>query len=221
MQPAQVFTSLQEVLDLEKKIPPDLGKTNHGEKLEQLAGFGEGKIHGVVGYLYDIKVEGKESSNCQLDDDAQDENVDFHIFIGFDGGIAEKIRNHTALTPAEKKQVTQESMIVEMTPHYRDTNHPEWTADAVKAAKGKQVRVYGQLMVDNEHDVSGQDCAKDPRTANCWRASVWELHPVTDFQVCDGGNCTATSAGWAPISDSNTDATASNGATKHAAAGKP
>jgi hypothetical protein len=202
MQPDQVFTSLPEILQLEAKIPPGLGKSNHGDNLTQLAALGEGKIHGVVGYLYDIKVEGKESSNCQLEDDADHENVDFHIFIGFDGGVAEKIRNHTPLTPEEKKEVTQQSMIVEMTPHYRDTNHPEWTSDAVKAAKGQQVRVLGQLMVDNEHFVSGQDCAKDPRTAACWRASVWELHPVTDFQVCESGSCTATStAGWTPVGE--------------------
>lgn len=220
MAPAQVFTSLQDVLALEAKIPAGLGKSNHGDNLQQLETLGEGKIHGVVGYLYDIKVEGKESSNCQLDDDAQDENVDFHIFIGFDAGIAEKLRNGTALTPAERKQVTQESMIVEMTPHYRDTNHPEWTAQSVKDQKGQQVRVYGQLMVDNEHFVSGQDCAKAPRTANCWRASVWELHPVTDFEVCASGNCTATSAGWAPITESSDDKAAAT--SKHTpAAGKP
>lgn len=209
MQPEQVFTSLQEVQQLEAKIPSGLGKSNHGDNLTQLAALGEGKIHGVVGYLYDIKVEGKESSNCQLDDDADHENVDFHIFIGFDGGVAEKLRNHQALTPAEKKEVTQQSMIVEMTPHYRDTYHPEWTADAVKAAKGQQVRVLGQLMVDNEHFVAGQDCSVDPSKTACWRASVWELHPVTDFQICDSGKCTATSAGWSPIGSRGGDTTAS------------
>jgi hypothetical protein len=216
MQPKQVFTSLQDVLDLEGKIPADLGKSNHGDMLPQLQKLGEGQIYGVVGYLYDIKVEGKESSNCQLDDTADDENVDFHIFIGFDPDIADKIKNHTALTAAEKKQVTQESMIVEMTPHYRALNDPEWTAAAVKAVKGEQVRVYGQLMVDNEHYVSGQDCSKAPRTAACWRASVWELHPVTDFQVCDAGNCNATSAGWTPIGGETEEAAATpaKGATK-------
>lgn len=219
-QPKKVFTSLQDVLDLEAKIPSDLGKSNHGDVLPELQALGEGQIHGVVGYLYDIKVEGKESSNCQLDDDAEDQNVDFHIFVGFDRDIAEKIRTHTALTPAEKKKVTQESMIVEMTPHYRDVNNPEWTAAAVRAVKGEQVRVYGQLMVDNEHYVSGQDCAKDPRTAACWRASVWELHPVTDFQVCGTGSCTATSAGWTPVGEAPQNASAET-AGKGPVKGKP
>jgi len=35
----------------------------------------------------------------------------------------------------------------------------------------------------------------------CWRASVWELHPVTRFQVCTSGTCTETSAGWTDLED--------------------
>jgi hypothetical protein len=198
-QPEGFFTTLQEYQDLEAKLPDDLGKSNHGDNLAALANLGEGKIHGVIGYLYDIKVEGKESSNCQLEGGTDNENVDYHIFIGFDGDLAKKIQDKKPLTAEEHKAVTQQSVIVEMTPQYRDQNHPEWTAEAVAAQKGKQVKVIGQLMVDNEHYVSGQDCGRKDHTANCWRASVWELHPVTDFQVCNSGTCTQTSAGWSPI----------------------
>ncbi len=198
-QPEGFFTTLQEYQDLEAKLPDSLGKSNHGDNLAALAVLGEGKIHGVIGYLYDIKVEGKESSNCQLDAGNDNENVDYHIFIGFDGDLAKKIQDKKPLTAEEHKAVTQQSVIVEMTPQYRDQSHPEWTAAAVAAQKGKQVKVIGQLMVDNEHYVSGQDCGRKDHTANCWRASVWELHPVTDFLVCDSGTCTQTSAGWSPI----------------------
>ncbi len=198
-QPEGFFTTLQEYQDLEAKLPDGLGKSNHGDNLAALANLGEGRIHGVIGYLYDIKVEGKESSNCQLEGGTDNENVDYHIFIGFDGDLAKKIQDKKPLTAEEHKAVTQQSVIVEMTPQYRDQNHPEWTAEAVAAQKGKQVKVIGQLMVDNEHYVSGQDCGRKDHTANCWRASVWELHPVTDFQVCNSGTCTQTSAGWSPI----------------------
>lgn len=205
-QPATFFTGLGDYQQLEAKLealPGDgLGKSNHGDYLSQLQDLGEGQIRGVVGYLYDIKVEGKESSNCQLDAGTDNENVDYHIFIGFDGDIANKIRNKTPLTADERKATTQQSVIVEMTPHYRDLFHPEWTAAAINAQKGKLVKVVGQLMVDNEHDVGGQNCGRKDHTANCWRASVWELHPVTGFQICDSGSCTQTSAGWTPISES-------------------
>ena len=199
MDPQQVFTSLSQVQQLEAKLPAiGINQKNHGDKFSQLQALGEGSIFGVAGFLYDVVAEGKESSNCQVDKDPPDfQNVDFHIFVGFDPAVAQKIRSHKPVSPAQMHQ----SMIVEMTPHYRDAFHPEWTVDAVKAVKGQQVKVLGQLMVDNEHYVSGQDCGLDPSKTACWRASVWELHPVTDFQVCESGNCTATSTGWKPLGE--------------------
>jgi hypothetical protein len=192
------FTSLSDITDLEGQLPNGLGKSNHGDFTSELKALGEGKIHGVVGYLYAVKAEGKESSNCQLDPGTDDENVDFHIFIGFDSHLAGRLRNGN-VTAADKRNIDPSSMIVEMTPHYRGRFHPEWTLKAVKDQIGQQVRVEGQLMVDNEHYIASQDCGRSDHTSGCWRGTVWELHPVTDFEVCASGNCTATSAGWTPI----------------------
>jgi len=193
------FTTLQQFQDLENKIPSGLGKTNHGENLDALSKLGEGGIYGIVGYLYDIKTEGKESSNCQIEGGEDYDNVDFHIYIGFDPVLAAKLKNKTA-TPQDRKQIDATSVIVEMTPHYRGRFKPEWTAQAVKAAIGSRVRVTGQLMVDNEHYVASQDCGHANHTDACWRATVWELHPVTDLQVCTTGSCPdQNSLGWTPI----------------------
>jgi hypothetical protein len=86
-----------------------------------------------------------------------------------------------------------------MTPHYRGRFHPEWTLSAVQSQIGQQVRVEGQLMVDNEHYVPSQDCGLTDATSACWRGTVWELHPVTDFQVCESGSCDESAKGWTPI----------------------
>jgi hypothetical protein len=61
--------------------------------------------------------------------------------------------------------------------------------------------VVGQLMVDNEHNVASQNCGHTPHTSSCWRLSVWELHPVTNFQVCTGADdlCTETSENWVEL----------------------
>ena len=207
------FNSLSQFQDLENKIPAGLGKTNHGDHLQELSTLGEGQIYGVVGYLYDIKTEGKESSNCQLDAGDDYENVDFHIYIGFDPALAARIKNKTA-TPADKKQINTTSVIVEMTPHYRGRFNPEWTAAAVKKAVGSRVRVTGQLMVDNEHYVASQDCGHANHTDACWRATVWELHPVTDFQVCSTGSCPdQNSLGWTPVGETPQVETAQSAAT--------
>jgi hypothetical protein len=200
-QPSSVqgwFASLGDLQTLESKLPDGLKSNNHGDFIKQLAALGEGRIHGVVGYLYSAKAEGKESSNCELEDEGDHENVDFHIYVGFDPNIADRLRNHNA-TPADKKEINPDSMIVEMTPQYRGQFHPEWTLDAVKQHIGEQVRVEGQLMVDNEHYLASQDCGRSDATDKCWRGTVWELHPITDFKVCSSGNCTATGAGWQDI----------------------
>jgi hypothetical protein len=204
-QPKRFLTSLDDYEKLERQteqLPGDgLGPGNHGNYLTQLAALGEGQIHGIIGYLYDAVPEGKESSNCQLDDDAEHGDVDFHIFIGFDEDIAGKLRGHKPLTDSQKSGLKKQAVIVEMTPQCCTANGREWTIDELRAVKGMQVKVLGQLMVDNEHDVKGQNCGRSDHTENCWRASAWELHPVTDFQACETGNCTATSTGWKPLTE--------------------
>jgi len=221
MQPKAVISTLDQLNQLESAIQKiGLNQKNHGDATisGKLTDLGEGSIYGVVGYLYAVEPEGAESSNCQLAKDPPDfQDVDYHIFIGFDPAVAEKLRSGTAITSAEKHQ----SMVVEMTPHYRDAFHQEWTVDAVKAVLGQQVKVLGQLMVDNEHFVAGQDCGVDPTNARCWRASVWELHPVIDFTSCPDGTCSATSsAGWIPIGEhTKTTAAAEEAPAKAAAKG--
>jgi hypothetical protein len=196
-QPAKYFSSENDFAALEKEIPADLGKSNHVDAKDALNKAGEGQLHGVIGYLYDAKAEDKESSNCELPRDTQEQDVDFHIWVGFDSATAQNLRNKGAVTPDEKKKAA----IVEMTPHTR-ANHPGWTTAALTAVKGRKVRVVGQLMVDNEHNVSSQNCGHNPHTAACWRLSVWELHPVTQFQVCmdaSDASCTETSTNWVDL----------------------
>jgi len=189
------FLAEADYAKLEKGLPPELGKFNHGQFSTQLATLGEGKLHGLVGYLYAIEHEKEESSNCQLPAGPENTNVDFHIWIGFDEGIAAKLRGKKKLTPKENDSLTRESAIVEMTPHYRARFHPEWTLEAIRSHVGEQVRVVGQLMVDNEHNTSNQNCGRADAKPSCWRMSVWELHPVTEFQFCrKADGCSVTAA---------------------------
>lgn len=213
------FHSSDDYAALERKIPSELGKKNHGDFVKELSAAGEGKLHGLIGYLYDAKAEGKESSNCQLDPGDDNENVDFHIWIGFDSGVARKLwlkkhpedmtdeekadKSALRLTPEEKSEMKKSAAIVEMTPHYRGLFHPEWTIDELKAQIGAKVRVVGQLMVDNEHNVPSQNCGREDATEGCWRLSVWELHPVTEFQVCPDDSCKDTSGPWADLGASS------------------
>jgi hypothetical protein len=199
------FLNEKDFADRDEKMPKELSKSNHADFKEDLANLGEGQTFGVIGYLYYAKKTGAESSNCQLESqDSEGSNVDYHIGVGFDAIIGDTLRSKKPLK--NKKVLTQESVIVEMTPHYRFVFEDEkWTLDNLKSVIGRQVRVIGQLIVDSEHNLPGQNCAL-AKTAkqkqSCWRSSVWELHPVTQFQVCKLSEpCKQNSPDWLELED--------------------
>jgi len=194
--PVRVFTGIGDYQDLERRTPKELGKSNHLDLKDQLTAMGEGQPHAVIGHLYYAKQEGAESSNCEL---TAPEDTDFHIGIGFDPSVAASlVKNGARVTGLDKNAV-----IVEMTPQYRAVFAPEWTLAALQRTLGKQVKVVGQLMADNEHNVPNDNCGLPDAGASCWRASIWELHPVTSFQVCtsDAG-CKADGTGWVDLGQS-------------------
>ena len=39
-------------------------------------------------------------------------------------------------------------------------------------------------VIDNVHLNVNDDCSFPGATASCWRSTVWEVHPVTQFYVC-------------------------------------
>jgi hypothetical protein len=201
------FLSRSDFADLSKNTPTELTRGNHADLGDNLAQLGEGRVFGVVAYLYYAQKGGtSESSNCQLSDI---DDIDFHIGIGFDPALAAKLVKKkgtakTKLSEDEKAQLTQTSIIIEMTPHYRAQFRSEWTLDLVKSAVGRQVRVIGQLLADNEHNNKKDNCSyPGANQTSCWRASVWELHPVTQFQVCTSANgqCADNSTDWTSLED--------------------
>lgn len=184
---------------LENGLPADLSKSNRKQFASQLKDLGEGEIRGIVAYLYYAKLSGAESVNCLL---TGEENADFHIGIGFDPEIAKALRNSRKLSPDQRRALTQTSMIVEMTPHFRAFFEPNWTLDALKSSVGEMVKVTGQLLVDNEHIDPSQNCRFSPDPpVSCWRASAWELHPVSSFLVCDRQDsaCDEASTDWVEL----------------------
>ena len=186
--PVRVLTSMGDYQDLESRTPKELGKSNHLDLKTQLDAMGEGRPHAVIGYLYYAKQEGAESSNCEL---TAPDDTDYHIGIGFDKSVA---------ASGDKTALKETAVVVEMTPQYRDHFAPEWTLAAVKAVIGKQVKVVGQLMADNEHNVPKDNCGLAGHGPACWRASIWELHPVTSFQYCGtDAPCTQDGPGWVDI----------------------
>jgi hypothetical protein len=189
--------------ELDKNTPVELTKGNHADFKDQLAKLGEGRLHTTIAYLYYAQNGGgSESSNCQLSDaDA----IDFHVGIGFDAKLADAVKKKRLrtgkLTDAQTDSLNDTSIVVEMTPHYRLRFKPDWTLDAVRAATGRQVKVTGILLVDNEHNNTKDNCALGNKPG-CWRASTWELHPVTQFLVCRTDTpCAEDSNDWVELGE--------------------
>lgn len=166
-----------------------LTSTNHAAFANQLAGKGEGNVCTVIAYLYFAEDTGasnppnSETCNCRL---LTPNTFDFHIGLGFDKALADKIRQ-TKPQPVLHQPTTMEktSVVAEMTPYSRTTRHPNWGFDKVKALQGQQVKVVGQLMADNDHFNAQDDCGFHGAGAGCWRSTVWEIHPILKFYVCN------------------------------------
>jgi hypothetical protein len=190
-----------DVDDLDSKLPPALSTHNHADFADDLAEIGEGQVRSVVANLYFSKANPGESSNCQL---PLAKDGDYHVLIGFDDTVAAAMKGKSTVPKDISRQVDEAAIIVEMTPFVR-AQHPGWTLPQLKKHWGEKVKVVGQLMVDNEHNVQGANCALLDQAARdkskCWRRTVWELHPVLDFYVCNkAAACTADSDdGWVSL----------------------
>ena len=115
----------------------------------------------VTGYLANAVQGGPEECNCEQ---IGEPNVDTHLEIVAD----------MADTSGPKV------FIVEFTPRWKAKN-PNWTTPNMLALKGKRVQVTGWMFFDPDHQNESQN-TKAPG-ANVWRATAWEIHPITAFQV--------------------------------------
>jgi len=188
--------------ELDNKTPAKLSTHNHAEFADELKEMGEGGVRSIVAYLYFSKPNPGESSNCQLPN-AKD--GDFHVLIGFNKEeVADKMKGKSAVPKELQRKLDENAIIVEMTPYVRQSQqHTGWDLAVLKQHWGDKVKVVGQLMIDNEHNLKSANCALEtnPDTSKCWRSTVWELHPVMEFYVCNKGDtCTADSdEGWVAL----------------------
>lgn len=115
----------------------------------------------IRGYVIDVKPGGMETVNCHARDLA---DRDTHIEI--------------ALRPGAPKTAR---MIVEVTPRWRlrmATQGVDWsTSELAQVLPGHWVSITGWLFFDTEHKEQSENTA--PGRASDWRATAWEIHPIT------------------------------------------
>jgi hypothetical protein len=128
--------------------------------------FSMGKAAEITGYVNDVKVGGDESCNCHA---RRPEDRDTHIEL--------------VVSPEQSAEGTR--VIVEVTPRLREEmakKGVDWSTDNLRnKIKGHYVKVRGWLLFDEEHIKQAENT--DPDNPKDWRATCWEIHPVTSIEL--------------------------------------
>ncbi|MBI1756057.1 MAG: hypothetical protein HYR64_03005, partial [Fimbriimonas ginsengisoli] len=134
-----------------------------GATLEMMMGaqtgtnaFDQTKGAVLTGYFVKLTPEKEESCNCGS---PKSVDWDFHCFLAF--------------TPSPNQN---ERIVFEVTPRMRF-----WSKAQLQKLVGKRIRITGWIADDFKH--SGESEADSPGKPGNWRASCWEIHPVTNIEV--------------------------------------
>lgn len=176
----ETFTP-QMLIDLQANTHVSSGFGQEPSDRKPLQDLGEGKLIRMKAFLLEAHhadLGSGESVNCK---GPTEESNDVHIAFGPQAGTQEC-----------------DSVTAEITPHYRPASWNEighyevwnnstkkYTPDPAMAARltAHPYRVTGQLFFDASHHVC--PCG----TVHCTpvRASLWEIHPVYNIEVCKAG----------------------------------
>jgi hypothetical protein len=119
----------------------------------------------IEGWVFDVKPGGVESVNCGAS-----------VLAGRDTHI-EIVANLDDAGPTKR-------LIIEVTPRVRAmaaTKGQDWSTEALLGLKGHRVKITGWMLFDFEHVDESENTAS--RKRDNWRATTWEIHPVTRISV--------------------------------------
>jgi hypothetical protein len=125
--------------------------------------WSEARAAVLEGYVVEVKSAGAEAANC-----FSPAWRDTHI--------------HVAARPDAP---ARESVVLEVTPRlerWAARRGLDWSEAALKRdLLGRRCRFEGWLFFDSGHEAEAENTA--PGRAGNWRATAWEIHPVTRLDV--------------------------------------
>ena len=147
--------------------PPDFDARVSLEALsrpgEDRGRWSESRAGAVEGYVVEVVEGGAEAANC-----FSYRERDTHINVALRADAPRR-----------------EWVVLEVTPRLRARLKAEgrdWSAGALRRELvGRVCRFEGWLLFDREHAGESENTA--PGRAGNWRATAWELHPVTAIKV--------------------------------------
>lgn len=124
------------------------------------------KAAAITGYVYDVKPGGVETCNCKTK-------------------IIDERDTHIELTIDPMQTGKTQRVVVEVTPRIRKImldKGQDWSTKSLrKKLLGRWVKFEGWLLFDEEHANQAENT--NPGRARNWRATAWEIHPVTKIEV--------------------------------------
>ncbi|HEX8284130.1 MAG TPA: hypothetical protein VF588_12275 [Pyrinomonadaceae bacterium] len=162
----------REFARLKNRVPPPPGPRDFDENVsleallrpgEDGGRWSESRAGRIEGYVVEVVEGGAEAANCY-----SYRRRDVHI--------------HVAPRPDAPRS---EWVVVEVTPRARRWAIEwgrDWSASALRRElTGRRCRFEGWLLFDREHAGESENTA--PGARGNWRATAWELHPVTSIEV--------------------------------------
>lgn len=136
---------------------------------EDIDRWSESGAVSIVGVVNDVRSGGPETCNCQNGDKLHEDT-------------------HIEIVPARRDLSNPKRVfVVEVTSRVRYIKAKQgvdWTSKELESLAGKKVRITGWLFYDGEHE--DQSFTYDPDNVNGKannRATVWEVHPVTEIEI--------------------------------------
>ncbi len=125
--------------------------------------WSEGRAARIEGYVVGVRRGGIEAANCY-----SLTSRDTHIYVA----------HSLNARPSER-------VVVEVTPSIREWARErgiDWSESALESNLiGRWCRIEGWLLFDREHAQESENLS--PRSVQNWRATAWEIHPVTGITV--------------------------------------
>ena len=133
----------------------------------------EGRPVVVMGFLLKAKRGGAESCNCGITGAV---NTDIHLVLV---SKLPDLDDEDEVNEAERGSVT-----AEITPRVRQHGHLKWVVKNINDFEGEFVKLTGRMMLDTKHIPQAHRLPDEPPNKPLKRATGWEIHPVTRFEVC-------------------------------------
>jgi hypothetical protein len=152
-----------EELDPEVSLPAMLAPGFDRQRFDQDKGAR------ISGFVIRVSPGGKgETCNCGATTPV---DMDTHIQLGLSANAEETDQVIVEVTPRLRKQMKDRG--------------EDWSSAALKAKlEGKWVEFTGWLLFDIAHIKEAENT--HPNGPRNWRATCWEVHPVTSFRVLIG-----------------------------------